>query len=351
MKAYHYEVVIRRAGARVPLGREPVSTTALAPLADDAVFHAQRRGVIGPDRARATCDLEPVWKDGAPPRVASLRARVREDGACLEREYMLGVFEDGARALARRLLGEKRIKPDEAVETVVLAHEAEAEPRPAAPENVQVSLHQAPLALTPGKLSDWLARGREVNPEARGAADSPVFIERRVLEQAREYTRDDAGREAGALFVGRLFRQTEPEPEIFLAIEGCFAALHARRERFSLTFTPETYRHFERQLALRRQRLGRPEEVLAATAHSHPFAPSLSSKGEPNCPGCALRPTCKLTSAFISEDDALFHAALLARRPFGLAVIWGLDPRFAEVVKFFGFRDGRMAERSVWVVE
>jgi hypothetical protein len=216
---------------------------------------------------------------------------------------------------------------------------------------VKISVHEAPLHLTPGSLNDWLHRSTLLDGAVHRSEDTPVFISRDTLLQAREWCRLPGSLEGGALLVGRLFEQTSPEHEIFLLVEGAIEARHSQQEQFSLTLTPETFKHLQRRLELRRKRLKRPGEILLGTAHGHNFGPSVDEKGAARCPACDRRASCLLHTATMSGEDHLYHKALFARQPFAIGLVWGLDARSNDVLKAFGFRDGTFQERSVWIVD
>lgn len=346
-----YFVELRRPKSGTPVARARVAEAYFQPVIDDGLWRARRRSVIS-DLNSASWEVEPVFSTEGQRRVKGLSLCVEENGARFSREYSLQIFREPALDLARRLLREEHLKEEDDVETVVLAYPPQSQPASGADSiEVKMEVSQAKLCLTPGRLSDWYDRSTQLNTEAHCADDTPVFIQRRALEQARFFCRVPGALEGGALLVGLLYQQTEPEPEIFAVIDAAFEARHARQEKFSLTLTTRTYQDFERQLALRRKRLNRPEEMLLATAHAHNFAPSLDkSTGEPNCPGCPLRPSCNLNSAFFSPEDIQFHRALFVKQPFAIGLVWGLDPRFDDVLKVYGSRDGAFQERSLWVV-
>ncbi|MBI4584935.1 MAG: hypothetical protein HY717_13055 [Planctomycetes bacterium] len=329
------------------------------PIIDDGLWFAQRRGVIGMDRSRARWELLPVFVNGSGGQVRSLRMRVSESGPALSRDYSLGVFQEPAQELLRELMKDGKLGLEDEIVTQVLAFRpqpaarspiAAAGPRAAASPAVTPVVEERPLPVLPGRLEEWQGRAAAVNPQSGQEGDTPVFILRSVFERARASCRRPGELEGGAFLTGRLYRQAEPVPEIFLAVEGSFEASHALQERFSLTFTAGTYGAFEEQLERRRRRLNRPEEILAGVAHGHGFLPGLGEDRQPLCPACPKRAECGLHSAFYSSDDLAYHRALFSRLPFALGLVFGLDPREHDVVRAYGYRDGSIQERSFWLV-
>lgn len=353
---FQFEIELRRPGGAL-VAREAVAAGRLRTLADDALWRAQRRGVVGTDRSRARWELEPVFAGGGAPRVEGLDLRVEAEGGRFSRRYGLRIFSEPAASLRARLVREAAIGKEDEVDITVRAVEPQAAFLGAAPPGVEVRLEEPPLPVTPGSLREFLARSTVHNPEAENADDAPLFILRPALEEARSYCRAGDPRsypggalEGAAFLVGRLHADSDP-PEIFAVIEAALEAHHALQERFSFEPTTETYRDLEQRFAVRRRLLGRPGEILLATAHAHPFAPSVDESGRAQCPECPLRPECRLDSAFWSADDARYTESLFVKAPHAVGLVWGLSPRFEDVLRVYGFRDGVMEERSIRIVD
>jgi hypothetical protein len=354
---FQFEIELRRRGGAL-VAREAVAPGRLRPLVDDALWRAQRRGIVGPRRSLARWDLEPVFAGAGAPRVEGIDLRVEAEGGRFSRRYGLGVFREPAASFRDRLVVDAAIARDEEIEIGVRAIEPQLVSPGAAPPGVEIRLEEPPLPLTPGSLRDLLARSRPHNPEAEKADDAPVFILGQALEEARSHCRSGDSQshgggalEGAAFLVGRLHADVD-HPEIFAVIEAALEARHALRERFSVEPTAETYRDLESRIAVRRRLLGRPEEILLATAHAHPFAPSISREtGKAQCPECPLRAECKLDSAFWSADDARYTESLFVKAPHGVGLVWGLSPRFEDVLRVYGFRDGVMEERGIRIVD
>ncbi|MCZ6793588.1 MAG: hypothetical protein O7J95_08250, partial [Planctomycetota bacterium] len=312
----------------------------------------------GPDPGAVRYDLEPVFATDDPTAVEGFRLEVArktggpaadgEEGRRLRQDYPLDVLREPLHNLRLRLLAEKKLEASEELELRVLARRPEPREGAALPE---VVVEETPQRWVPGRLEDWLPRSSLLGEHAHVEEDTPVFVLRAAHENALRYCRAAGDREGGAMLVGRVFQQVTPSPELFVVVEAAFEARHADQQSFSFTFTTETFLYLERQLARRRRRLGRPEEVLAGMVHSHPFLPALDKDGQPLCPACRQRPTCKLNSAFYSGADELFHRAVFARSAFAVGIVLGRDPRGEEVLRVFGVRRGLVEERSIWIVD
>jgi hypothetical protein len=175
--------------------------------------------------------------------------------------------------------------------------------------------------LLDGCLADWRAGATPVGP-VDDALDHPLFITDRVLDIARHFSRKPGENEGGALLLGRLYRQTGPEPEIFAVLDDAIEARHAENQPLSLDLTAATFAYFDLQLERRRTRLGRVHEVAQAFAHAHNFLPAAPEDRQP-CGECHLRAACPFSSAFYSSRDAEFHRALFARQPYAVGLVWG----------------------------
>ncbi len=357
--AYEFEVEIQSTETGACIARQPVPSQSLRSLAEDALWLAQRRGLVGDDRSGARCEVEPRFVGDDYARIDGVRLRVHDSSAgasngsgaasepCFIRDYPLDIFMDAMRGLIAHAVAEKRMDANAVHEKVVNARLPQTASRDLGGE-----IRQEPLRPVAGRLEDWRDRSILISAEHHRERATPVFIHGETFDDAREFCRAGGEREGGAMLVGRVYRQVEPEPELFTVIEATFEARHAAQEVFSLTPTTETFVHFETQLEVRRRRLDRPEEIALGFSHGHNFLPALDPKtGAPLCPACPKRSTCPLDSAFYSADDMQFHRALFEKRAFAIGLVFGLTPRKEDRVRVFGFVDGILRERSIWRVE
>jgi hypothetical protein len=202
---------------------------------------------------------------------------------------------------------------------------------------------RAPLPLLEGRFDTLLPHATAVGPPVD--RDYPVFITAAALDEAHELVWE-RNRERGVWLVGNLYRQHRPA-EIFAVVHTVFEARGTTHERFSINFSTETFTHVERQLELRRARLGRPADALVGFYHTHPFLPSVLD-GMEACPTCSLRPTCTLTSSFFSQRDQAFHAAMFGSAAYAVQIVLGLTPREEFDVKMYCYDGGRFRERGYY---
>ena len=360
-ESFEFEIEVRLRGEARPLIRESIDRGYLQPLIEDAIFTAQRRGMMEGDSNAAECAVEPVFGGGRG-RLAGVRVHLRrsllagsatrtdaETDSHLAMEYDLEILKPLQNRAVARLLQEKRLSPNDDYETSVHAHRPQV-PFNSAPSD-QSAARRAPLLWMDGELEAWQRRATLLNEELQREDDPQVFILRQAFEAARSFSRAGGTREGGALLVGRLVRQVHPQRELFAVIEAAFEARHADQQQFSLTLSNETYLYFEKQLARRRHRLGRPEEMHLGIAHGHNFLPALGADGGALCPSCPKRTTCDLDSAFYSADDGQFHRGLYNKQPFAVGIVFGLTPREEDRVRVFGASKGVLKERSIWLVD
>lgn len=356
---FQFEVELRHAGGGAAIAREAAAPEYLRPLAEDALWYAQRKGWIGQDRSGSLCEVEPVFstRRGKPVEKLKLHVLRRANGSPISpglpsaapivtREYSLAVFADVTDNLVVRSLAEKRMTSDDKYDVLVHARESLEEPEP----HMNVVVKQAPLRWVEGSLGEWRERSELLGEAVHDDEATQVFILQEAFDAARDFCRAGGAREGGAMLVGRLYRQVDPEPDLFAVVEAAFEARHADQQVFSLSLSPDTFLQFERQLERRRKRLGRPEELELGFSHGHNFLPAVDSQtAEPLCPACEKRSSCALDTAFFSTVDLQFQRAFFAKRVFSIGVVFGLTPRGEDKVRVYGFSDGVLKERSLWL--
>jgi hypothetical protein len=341
---YRVDVVRTVDGAVFP--GEPLPDAYLQPVRDEAVFLAQRRGVVGPDGGGAETRAEPVFAR-AGGSVRGVRVTVAAGGRPVALEYGVDLFAGAAAAGAARLAREGQIPDDGAYAFRVWAEESAPAPD-AWPEGVTASVVRAPLPLEVGRLADWVAASRAVGPPP--GDEYPLFVTPRAMGRMRQFSRKPGDREGGALLVGRLYRQAEPEPEVFGVIDDALEARHAENEPLSLDLTVRTWAYLAAQLERRRTRLGRRAELALGFAHGHNFLPDVEDDGRPRCAECGVKDTCPFSSSFYSVRDADFHRALFGRQPFAVGLVWGYTSRREDDLRAYHLRGGMARRRGFYEV-
>jgi hypothetical protein len=170
--------------------------------------------------------------------------------------------------------------------------------------------------------------------------DMPVFVARRVLDEAAEQTHANEGTETGGILIGRLWRDTAAG-EIFADVTAQIPAEHASGTNVKLTFTPEVWTAAGAALRLRRK-----GEIYLGYWHSHPVREWCKNKE------CTVekQKSCSLGKDFFSADDeAVMRAAF--PRAYSIAIVAN-DTAFTDLTfSMFGNREGITQPRGFYVLE
>lgn len=328
--AYKLRMEIQRTtdAARFPVG--PVPEVYLQEARDQTEFYALRKN-LGNGHGVQVREV-PVLAEGEAEQITGLKLVAGDGGREVELEFGIDLFSPLAQVRALKLATEGHLEKDAKFIFRIFAEPKAAQASGPA-SGVTATVKRKPLPLVEGRMSDWLKRSEPVGPVQ--TRDYPLFVTERALELSRTYCRRPVDKEGGALMLGRLFRQLEPEPEIFGVIEDAIEAKYAEEKQFSLDLTTQGFAHLQTQLHIRRTRLGKADELALGFSHSHPFLPSVDEDGKPKCPGCELRPTCNLSSSFYSSRDTEFHRALFARQSYAVGLVWGLSPREEDDLRVY----------------
>ncbi len=320
------------------LSRRPVSASQLAAAAEELRFAVWRQSAVDDPRELLVAERV-VYDEPLSCRVAGVQLSTRMGDRTWERWVGPKIFQSSADSLLAELVRSGRIaadsKVDYHVETRVVAthHTARA------------TIVCKPTPLGEGRLADYLGHSVPCGP--LDPEDYPVFVLDSALDAAHQHSWKGRTVEAGAWLVGRLVRQRQPTAEIFGVIDTAIQACDAVHERTSLKPSTRSFRHFELQLAVRRKRLGRENELAMGFHHSHPFLPSLLD-GKEACPACSLRAECELSSSFFSLDDAQFHRAVFGSAPYTVQMVLGLTPREEFDLRMFCGGGGQFRERGYY---
>jgi hypothetical protein len=144
-----------------------------------------------------------------------------------------------------------------------------------------------------------------------------------------------------------LYHQALPQPEIFGVIHTALEVHGAEQKRDSLHLTSDSYHAAQQTLTRRRIHLGRAGELIFGLHHTHPFLPSLLEDRD-SCGHCPLIKDCNATSAFFSQQDAVFHRAAFGRASYAVQMVRGLSPRREPDLKMFCFDGGLFRERGYY---
>lgn len=346
---FRYEVHFRRSsdGKEIPGGE--IAPAYFQIGHEQLIFEALRKGLVDASGAHDGIAQLPVFAPGSVEQVTGIRLILHKGDDSLEKQFDLGIFESAAQAGLEQLIKSGLLGDDTKAVFQVFARPQTNYESPAATPGVRVAaasrVKRRPVPLLDGRLSEWLS---QAEPAGEVGDDFPLFVLESVLERMLEYCFKPGGKEAAAMVVGHLYQQTAPAPDVWGVGDAVIELRHARHERFSLDLTAETFADMNRQLDVRRSRLGRPHEVPLILCHSHPFLPSLTEGGEANCPKCPLRPTCQLTSSFYSTSDVRFHGSHFGKQPWVTGLVAGWTPREETQLRLFCLEGTRSRERGFY---
>jgi hypothetical protein len=352
--------------AHAPLvAREPVWQSDVFPMRDDLWQQGLRRGELPWDvSSLATCY-----------RAARRGGSMILDGLLLELasgsrkvQCLFGVqcFDMTLERALREPLESGRLSSDAKIhywlscETAGWAGLPQADDRDSPDAmGMQVRIRAPAWQPEPAVLDEYLSRSRleldgwAARPSRRaedGKLHAPLFVRREAWAEGRRFAFRRENLESAAVFSGRLM-QDRQTPEIFVVVDACIEATHAEEKSYSVLLTGDSWSQVQRVLEHRRQRLGRPHEIIVGSVHGHPFPPGLEREGRPTCGDCPKQPTCTQTTAAASTDDVAWHRTIFAGQPWAMLAVWGLNARDEERWRAYGLAGGTLASRPLRILE
>jgi hypothetical protein len=308
-----------------------------------------REGRLRPVIGEASGEVEPIWDGRAgEPIVAAFRAAVDDVSREIPKSYVRGAVQDASSALVEKGL----LASGDVYRWIVTARTSVAVREIASDDDFVVEEVVRPLPLAGASLSAFATRAR-----AAGASDAderpiPVFVPRRVLDEAEALARAAHDVETGGVLVGRLCRDDAGDgstpPALFLEVTAQIAALHTLAESARLTFTADTWAAVQDALALRRR-----QEMAIGWWHFHPDFCRLRG-----CPP-ERRARCPGASPLFSQEDihltrtcfgAGHHVALLVSDSTPAGLTWSMYGWWQGMVSARGFHvldDDPMEEGAI----
>jgi hypothetical protein len=177
----------------------------------------------------------------------------------------------------------------------------------------------------------------------------PVFYTAAARTRAERFSRKGAKQnppiETGACLVG-IPVSCPDTGEFALVVTDALEAVGSQGTKLSLFYTGESWARITTVVAA--MQAAHPQRAirLAGQAHGHNWLPHDGVV----CAECLKRDQCTATNAFASMDDRVWMNAVHTREPFALCHIFGRTARGDEVEMLAGLRDGRLIERSFFVI-
>ena len=284
--------------------------------------------------------IEPLWHEAGAPYIRGFQVRMTGAEADPEPcELSLRFFHDAADVAAKRLIEDGKlergttyryaacafpISPDHDADLAGSRARFAVERQPARPRLLQSSLSERLRGAEP------IAAG---GGEQEDAAELPVLLPARVLEEAADLARTEEGIETGGLLIGHLHHDPGMA-ELLVEVTAQLPARHTCGDATKLTFTAQTWTEARATLALRGK-----DEIMLGWWHSHPVRHWCR-----NCPLDRQR-DCALARGFLSADDRALHRAIFPSA-YSVALL-ASDVAFDEVsFSLFGWRQGRLEPRG-----
>jgi len=267
-------------------------------------FEGVREGRLPAVTAAVPGEVEPIWDGRAgEPIVAAFRAVIPADGrGPVAREIPKTYVRDLAQQASAKLVARGVLQAGDVFRYVISAFPVPAvAPADALPANgFSVEEIVQPLPLADAPLASFFAQAVVAGPD-EPTGHLPVFLPRRVLDEAVAAAREAGDVETGGVLVGKLRRDSGARdgaaPEIFVDVSAQIPALHTRSQSTKLTFTAETWAAVQVALTLRRR-----DELMLGWWHFHPDFCRLR-----DCP-VERRARCTGASPFFSAEDVHLHA-------------------------------------------
>lgn len=328
---YRYALMFYRDG-QAPLGQASIEVD-WEPVREWAEFLAVRRGLLSGREAGSTYAVRPVWHATlGEPYVKGFSVDLERDGACVvSNDFGTAYFRKFAKHASAALVGRGVLKKGERFKYVAAAFPLTQEPRKPTPFRFTAEEVAPQLSLKETSLAGFAADSTLTGDS--GADDMPLFIPRRVLEEAAALSKGAGAKETGGILIGHLHRDADV-PEVFAEVTAQIPARHTEADLTKLTFTSETWTDVRGALSLRRR-----DEIMLGWWHSHPLREW--------CKDCSAesRSSCAMAKDFFSEHDHALHRTIFPRA-YSVALVvndvGGGDATFS----MFGWRRGLLEARG-----
>jgi hypothetical protein len=309
------------------------------PAAEWTRFYHARRGTTAFGDG-GTASILPLWdRSQGEPYLRGFRVVLDPNGGGpVSSDFPSSYFAEVASQASDELLKLGKLEAGETYLYQAVAFRSEGRGQPSNGLQLAVVEERPVVGLAESALAPWLRRAT-----ASGVVDAddlPVFVPRRVLDEAAGLTRAADGKETGGTLIGHLYRDPSL-PEIFAVVTGQIPAEHAEGGVAKLTFTADTWTAANRVIRLRNR-----DEAFLGYWHSHPVREWCKAK---ECTPEKQR-DCRLAKDFFSQDDkAVMRAAFPRSYSLGLVVN---DTAFADLTySLFGWREGKIHPRGFYLME
>ncbi len=359
-------ITSKRHGDNMVLGYERPTPSDLLAVQAETWLHGMRTDCLGPDLEAHRMTLAPGAQEGG--RLQNYVVELDDGCRSYRRTFSIYSLKSVAQRASLRLTNENILRPDDQVLYYLPATEPGRAGERIAPDGslvgagadgVQVRSCSPPLVIEEASLAPFLAASEPLVAGWSGPAFTakqeerlyiPAFVFDDVWAQGLRCARRGEDLESAGMWVGRLLRDRQSR-ELFLVIDGCIEARHeAIEKRYSVELSGETWAAIRGVLQQRRQRLGRPNEILLGSIHGHNFLPGVEEGNGSSCATCPKAAECTQTTATASAFDLDWHHCVFSNQPWASLGVWGFNVRGQDVWQFYGLADGTLLPRSIRVL-
>ena len=344
-------VLIRAEDGAPVLAREPVTRADLSDSMSEAWRDASlRAGHPSVSLSETPMRLVPQLSDNSDSRCVGFNLEVTMPNASVTRRSFTtrSLSHVAARAAAPLLEGEVLKRANGYAYEVVIDSRNRG-PSASAEGNVSlsVSLHSAPLTYLKMPVRQLLERATAV--AVLDEEEFPVFYAQEAFDRAEACARRGGDLnppvETGGVLLGSLAACPD-SGEMVAIITDVIEVQEAEETTFSLSYSSQSWMRIQTILKARQAAYPGQATRILGQGHGHPFLPNDGKV----CAECPKRPTCSLTSVFVSLDDRTWHRSVFARQPWTLCHIFGLSARGDRVNQLYGLKDGRLQARGYYLL-
>jgi len=318
------------------LGNLPLSPD-FGQAAECAYLTGVRRGLL-PARMRHTdAQVTPVWdSEKHEPHVAGLRFDFGSaGGAKFSFEISSGYLQSDVADASSALVNSGALAPGELLHYSICAFPGNGDDSISTrAEQFTVESTPPPLVLVDGSLADF-ENARMATVDPRQGGEIPVFIDHRVIEEAKILARHAGSVEVGGVLIGHLVGDPA-RPEVFVHISAQIPATHTVAGAAHLTFTAETWAAARSAITLRDR-----GEIYTGWWHFHPHFCA-------RCPA-ERRRQCVMAKPFFSPEDRCLHKTVFGRA-FDVALLLS-DLGEHISADLFGWQAGRIEARGYATID
>ncbi len=331
---YRYALELYKADGTL-LGRASMDVD-WEPAREWTRFLALRRNALADSDPGKDWSIEPLWRqDEGEPYLRGFQVRIHRNGeGAVAAEFPVRYFRALAHQASAYFVEKGKLGSGDNFYYIPVATPGAARPQAEAKPMFSSEEVARPLPLRESALDAFL-RGSAVSGTV-DADDAPVFIPRKVLDEAGALSRAAGARETGGILIGHLHRDASL-PEIFAEVTAQIPARHTRQELTRLTFTAETWTDVQAAIDLRRR-----NEIYLGWWHSH-------CVGEwcKDCPE-EKQKECKLAKDFFSTTDRSLHRTVFPRA-YSVALVVNDAPPAEPTYSLYGWRQGLLEARGYYI--